>query len=65
VPQVRAVYVLTGNDDFLIHVAVPDLPALHALLMDHFSKRKEVIGFRTSVIYDYASQPLLILPPTE
>jgi DNA-binding Lrp family transcriptional regulator len=65
VPQVRAVYVLTGNDDFLIHVAVPDLPALHALLMDHFSKRKEVIGFRTSVIYDYASQPLLTFPLTE
>jgi hypothetical protein len=33
--------------------------------MDHFSKRKEVIGFRTSVIYDYASQPLLTLPPGE
>lgn len=65
VPQVRAVYVLTGNDDFLIHVAVPDLPALHSLLMDHFSKRKEVIGFRTSVIYDYASQPLRTFPSTE
>jgi len=25
---------------------------LHGLLMDHFSKRREVIGFRTSVIYD-------------
>lgn len=61
--QVRAVYVLTGNDDFLIHVAVPDLPTLHGLLMDHFSKRREVIGFRTSVIYDYASQPLLTFPP--
>jgi hypothetical protein len=56
--------VLTGNDDFLIHVAVPDLPALHGLLMDHFSKRREVIGFRTSVIYDYASQPLLTFPAT-
>jgi DNA-binding Lrp family transcriptional regulator len=64
VPQVRAVYVLTGNDDFLIHVALPDLPALHALLMDHVSKRKEVIGFRTSVIYDYASQPLLTAAST-
>jgi DNA-binding Lrp family transcriptional regulator len=65
VPQVRAVYVLTGNDDFLIHVAVPDLPTLHGLMMDHFSKRREVIGFRTSVIYDYASQPLLTFPATE
>jgi DNA-binding Lrp family transcriptional regulator len=61
-PQVRAVYVLTGNDDFLIHVAVPDLPTLHGLLMDHFSKRREVVGFRTSVIYHYASQPQLTLP---
>ncbi|HEX5302087.1 MAG TPA: Lrp/AsnC family transcriptional regulator [Streptosporangiaceae bacterium] len=64
-PQVRAVYVLAGNDDFLIHVAVPDLPALHGMLVDHFSKRREVIGFRTSVIYTYASQPQLTLPATE
>jgi DNA-binding Lrp family transcriptional regulator len=64
-PQVRAVYVLAGNDDFLIHVAVPDLPALHGMLVDHFSKRREVIGFRTSVIYTYTSQPQLTLPATE
>lgn len=64
-PQVRAVYVLTGNDDFLIHIAVPDVPALHGLLVDHFSKRREVVGFRTSVIYDYASRPLLTFPATE
>lgn len=64
-PPVRAVYVLTGNNDFLIHVAVPDLPALHSLLMDQFSKRKEVIRFRTSVIYDYASQPLLLTFPAD
>ena len=41
------------------------LPALHGLLMDQFSKREEVLGFRTSVIYDYIRQPLLDLPPTE
>jgi hypothetical protein len=33
--------------------------------MDNFSKRKEVIGFRTSVIYDYASQPLQTFPANE
>ena len=45
----------------------PGLPLTlaHGLLMDHFSRRREVIGFRTSVIYDYASQPLLTLPATE
>jgi DNA-binding Lrp family transcriptional regulator len=46
-PQVRAVYVLTGNDDFLIHVAVPDLPALHGVArhlfprIDHWRQRME------------------------
>jgi hypothetical protein len=46
-------------------VAVPDLATLHGLLMDHFSKRREVIGFRTSVIYDYASRPLLTFAASE
>jgi hypothetical protein len=38
---------------------------LHGFLMDHFSKRREVIGFRTSVIYDYASEPLQSVPAGE
>ena len=53
-PEVLSVFVLAGGDDFLIHVAVTDMNALHALLMDQFSTRKEVIGFRTSVIFQHA-----------
>ena len=53
-PEVLSVFVLAGGDDFLIHVAVPDVNALHALLMDQFSTRREVIGFRTSVIFQHA-----------
>lgn len=56
VPNVRALYVLAGHDDFLLHIVAADLAALHALLVDRFSKRKEVIGFRTSVIYDFVPQ---------
>jgi hypothetical protein len=26
---------------------------MHALLMDRFSKRREVVGFRTSIIYEH------------
>ncbi len=61
-PEVLAVYVLAGGDDFLVHVAVRDLAAMHALLMDEFSQRKEIIGFRTSVIYDHARRPVLTIP---
>jgi DNA-binding Lrp family transcriptional regulator len=52
-PEVLAVYVLGGSDDFLVHVAMPSIADMHALLMDRFSKRKEVIGFRTSIIYEH------------
>ncbi len=44
-------FVLSGDDDFLLHVAVQDLDRLHAFLTDQLSKRGEVTGFRTSVIF--------------
>ncbi len=52
-PEILAVFVLGGSDDFLAHVATPTIADMHALLVDRFSQRKEVIGFRTSIIYDH------------
>jgi DNA-binding Lrp family transcriptional regulator len=53
-PEVLSVFVIGGSDDFLVHVAVGSVEDMHALLMDRFSKRKEVLGFRTSIVYDHA-----------
>lgn len=53
-PEVLAVYVLAGGDDFLVHVAVPSVAKMHSLLVDRFSGRKEVVGFRTSLIYEHS-----------
>jgi DNA-binding Lrp family transcriptional regulator len=50
-PEVLSVFVLGGGDDFLLHVAVQDLDHLHAFLLDRLSKRREISGFRTSVIF--------------
>ncbi|MDR6316290.1 Lrp/AsnC family transcriptional regulator [Actinoplanes couchii] len=50
-PEVLSVFVLAGGDDFLVHVAVPSVEGLHTFLMDRFSGRREIIGFRSSVIY--------------
>lgn len=61
-PEVLAVFTLAGGDDFLVHVAVRDLATMHALLMDKFSKRREIIGFRTSVIYQHTRRPVLTIP---
>lgn len=58
-PEVLSVFVVAGADDFLVHVAVPSVDALHAFVMDKFSKRREIIGFRSSVIYQHAKNMVL------
>lgn len=63
-PQVIGVFVVAGGDDFLIHVAVQRIEALHAFLMDQVSKRKEVVSFRTSIVYQY-SRNLVLAPLPE
>ncbi|WP_079161142.1 Lrp/AsnC family transcriptional regulator [Streptomyces fodineus] len=54
-PEVLHVFVLSGGDDFLLHVAVQDLDRLHAFLVDRLSKRAEITGFRTSMIFQQVS----------
>ncbi|MEO3799224.1 Lrp/AsnC family transcriptional regulator [Nonomuraea sp. B1E8] len=63
-PEVLSVFVLAGGDDFLLHVAVQDLDHLHAFLLDRLSKRKEIVGFRTSVVYQQVQKTIPTpLPP--
>lgn len=54
-PEVLHVFVLSGGDDFLLHVAVQDLDRLHSFLVDRLSKRAEITGFRTSMIFQQVS----------
>lgn len=62
-PEVLSVCTIGGGDDFLVHVAVPTVAAMHALLVDRFSKRKEVVGFRTSIVYDHSRRrDVAVLP---
>ncbi|RVX47060.1 DNA-binding Lrp family transcriptional regulator [Nonomuraea polychroma] len=63
-PEVLSVFVLAGGDDFLLHVAVQDLDHLHAFLLDKLSKRKEIVGFRTSVIYQQVQKAVPIRLPS-
>jgi hypothetical protein len=44
---------------FLVHVGVPAVDRLHAFLVDRLSARKEVVGFRTSVIFRHVRKPVL------
>jgi len=64
-PEVLSVFVLAGGDDFLLHVGVPNLDQLHAFLLDRLSKRREIAGFRTSVIFQQVSNPVPSLLPQD
>ena len=58
-PEVLSVYVVAGRDDFLLHVAVPGVDAMHNFLMDRLSGRREVVGFNSSVIYQHTRNPVI------
>lgn len=58
-PEVLSVFVVSGDDDFLVHVAVQDLDQLYAFLTDRLSKREEIVGLRTSVIFQEVRNPIV------
>lgn len=44
------VFVVSGSDDFLIHVAVQHADSLYAFVIDRLTDRPEVADVRTSVV---------------
>jgi len=55
------VFVTTGTEDFLVHVAVADNDALYAFVIDRLTERPEVADVRTSVVYEHVL-PRIIEP---
>jgi DNA-binding Lrp family transcriptional regulator len=58
-PETVGVFVVSGGDDFLLHVAVPDTDALYAFVIDRLTERAEVADVRTSVVYEHIRRPVL------
>lgn len=52
-PEVLSVFVVSGGEDFLIHVAVKDTDQLQALVLDKLTRRKELADVRTSLVYEH------------
>jgi DNA-binding Lrp family transcriptional regulator len=53
-PEVRSVYLVSGQYDFLIHVAVKDTDHLRNLALDYFTIRTEVTRIETVLIFDHS-----------
>ncbi|MFF5979308.1 Lrp/AsnC family transcriptional regulator [Streptomyces olindensis] len=58
-PEVVSIFVLTGNDDFLVHVAVRDTDHLHAVVLEKLAKRPELADVRTSVVYGHIRKKII------
>src|SRR3954471_3281510 len=52
-PDTLGVFVTSGSEDFLIHVAVAGNQHLYAFVIDKLTERPEVADVRTSVIYEH------------
>lgn len=57
--EVLAIYHLAGGYDFLVHVAVRDAQHMRDLAMDAFTTRSEVSHIETSLIFEFARNPIL------
>jgi len=52
-PETLGVFVTSGSEDFIVHVAVRDNEALYAFVIDELTSRSEIADVRTSVVYEH------------
>ncbi|HEY8719124.1 Lrp/AsnC family transcriptional regulator [Pengzhenrongella sp.] len=50
-PETVGVFVTSGTQDFLLHIAVPDTDSLYAFVIDRLTERPEVADVNTSIVY--------------
>lgn len=58
-PETIGVFVVTGEEDFLIHIAVPDVHGVYSFVTDRLTQRREVADVRTSVVYEHLRTPVI------
>lgn len=63
-PDTLGVFVTTGNEDVIVHVAVPDNESLYAFVIDRLTERPEVADVRTSVVDEHLRNASIAPPPT-
>ena len=62
-PQTLGVFVTSGSEDFILHVAVGSNDDLYAFVIDELTLRREVADVRTSIVYEHI-QNRSVLPVT-
>jgi DNA-binding Lrp family transcriptional regulator len=52
-PEIVGIFVTAGENDFLLHLAVPGTDDLYAFVIDRLTERQEVADVRTSIVYEH------------
>jgi DNA-binding Lrp family transcriptional regulator len=58
-PEVVAIFHVTGEADYVLHVAVRDLHHLRELTLSAFTTRPEVAHIETAVVFEHVRKPAL------
>ncbi len=58
-PEVIEVFHVTGADDFLVHVGLPDMDALRNFVLDRLTVRPEIAHVETRLIFGQERRPAL------
>ena len=61
-PETRSIFHVSGQADFLIHIAVADSTHLQAFLMDKIASRTEVRNLTSSVVLERVETRALTPP---
>jgi DNA-binding Lrp family transcriptional regulator len=62
IPEVRAVYLVSGRHDAIIHVAVRDIDHLRNLGFDRITSQPVVVNIETSIVFDSRRKHELPVP---
>lgn len=60
-PETISVATVTGVDDFVVQVAVPDVLHLRDFILEHVTSRKDVVDARSAIVYETV-RPQVIAP---
>jgi DNA-binding Lrp family transcriptional regulator len=58
-PETIGLFNVSGEDDYLLHVAITDSDHLHAFVLDRLGIRPEIAHVRTSLVYRHLRKPVI------
>jgi DNA-binding Lrp family transcriptional regulator len=58
-PETVAIDTVTGTDDFIVEVAVPDVERLRTFVLERITSRTDVADTRTALVYEHHRRSVL------